>query len=146
MWLAVCIGVMYVWHLVSKEAGKKYPFSSLLHTKHLCFWNCTAHIWAVSFLLSWLGVTFMTRAKGTACFDGAFVNHTFSPTAQQAQREARCCGTSFLLHLSLRYCRNVVEEVTYLRAGGGQELYSALLHPSSAPSPETILLSYLGLR
>lgn len=58
------------------------------------------------------------------------------------------CGPCFL---PVSYCRNMVKESTYLRASEGdarwsQELYSVLLHPSSAPSPRTILLGYLKLQ
>lgn len=40
----------------------------------------------------------------------------------------------------------MVEGVIYLGAEWGQQSYSALLHPSSTPSPGTILLSYLKLK
>lgn len=140
-----------VWYLLSEKAGEKTAFfSPLLPTKHLlCVpeirqevleqWepSCPSsvpHLWPVSkvqsALMGWLSIT-------------------SSPLLCGRHRVARCgSGTCFL---PVSYYRSVVKEATYLRASEraarwGQESYSALLHPSSAPSPRTILLTYLKLR
>lgn len=140
-----------VGHLLSKEAGKKCFFS-------LCFLPSIYYVFLkleskylsseIPPVLARCHICDLCWRYSLLWWDGC-QSHLLPCSVVGTNWVARCRRRSCFLPVS--YCGNVVKEATYLRApegaaGWGQELYSALLHPSSAPSPGTILLSYLKLK
>lgn len=141
-----------IWFFSERKEGweKHIFFSPLLRTKHLlCIpetrqkvpeqWNSSCP-------------SLVPRLQPVSKVQSALMGQlpiTSSPLFCVRHWVATCGSGTWFLQVS--YCRNVVKEATYLRAsegaaGWGQESYPALLHPSSAPLPGTILLSYLKLK